>query len=70
VLSAVTTSLLFCVVKLFIWYVVVCCLCVCVCVCVCACLMYLSVGCLVVKQPNIPQRSISGTQVVKQPNMP
>ena len=32
VLSAVTTSLLVCVVKLFIWYVAVCCLCVCVCV--------------------------------------
>jgi len=31
VLSAVTTSLLVCVVKLFIWYVAVCCLCVCVC---------------------------------------
>jgi hypothetical protein len=30
VLSAVTTSLLVCVVKLFIWYVAVCCLCVCV----------------------------------------
>ena len=29
-LSAVTTSLLVCVVNLFIWYVVVCCLCVCV----------------------------------------
>ena len=29
-LSAVTTSLLFCVIKLFIWYVAVCCLCVCV----------------------------------------
>jgi hypothetical protein len=29
VLSAVTTSLLVCVVKLFIWYVAVCCLCVC-----------------------------------------
>jgi len=28
--SAVTTSLLVCVVKLFIWYVAVCCLCVCV----------------------------------------
>ena len=27
-LSAVTTSLLVCVVKLFIWYVAVCCLCV------------------------------------------
>jgi len=30
VLSVVTTSLLVCVVKLFIWYVAVCCLCVCV----------------------------------------
>ena len=30
VLSAVTYSLLVCVVKLFIWYVAVCCLCVCV----------------------------------------
>ena len=30
-LSAVTTSLLVCVVKLFIWYVAVCCLCVCEC---------------------------------------
>jgi len=30
VLSAVTTSLLVCVVKLFIWYVAVCCLCACV----------------------------------------
>jgi hypothetical protein len=30
VLSAVTASLLVCVVKLFIWYVAVCCLCVCV----------------------------------------
>ena len=53
-LSAVTTSLLVCVVKLFIWYVAVCCL------CVCACLMYLSVGCLVVNsssQPNIPSES-------------
>jgi hypothetical protein len=30
VLSAVTISLLVCVVKLFIWYVAVCCLCVCV----------------------------------------
>jgi len=30
VLSVVTTSLLDCVVKLFIWYVAVCCLCVCV----------------------------------------
>jgi hypothetical protein len=30
VLSAVTTSLLVCFVKLFIWYVAVCCLCVCV----------------------------------------
>jgi len=30
VLSAVTTSLVVCVVKLFIWYVTVCCLCVCV----------------------------------------
>ena len=30
VLSAVTTSLLVCVVKLFIWYVGVCCVCVCV----------------------------------------
>jgi len=30
VLSAVTTSLLVCAVKLFIWYVAVCCLCVCV----------------------------------------
>ena len=29
-LNAVTTSLLVCVVKLFIWYVAVCCLCVCV----------------------------------------
>ena len=29
-LSTVTTSLLVCVVKLFIWYVAVCCLCVCV----------------------------------------
>jgi hypothetical protein len=29
-LSAVTNSLLVCVVKLFIWYVAVCCLCVCV----------------------------------------
>ena len=29
-LSAVTTSLLLCAVKLFIWYVAVCCLCVCV----------------------------------------
>ena len=29
-LSAVTTSVLVCVVKLFIWYVAVCCLCVCV----------------------------------------
>ena len=29
-LSAVTTSLLVCVVKLFIWYVAVCCLCLCV----------------------------------------
>jgi len=28
-LSAVTNSLLVCVVKLFIWYVAVCCLCVC-----------------------------------------
>ena len=30
VFRAVTTSLLVCVVKLFIWYVPVCCLCVCV----------------------------------------
>ena len=30
VLSAVTTSVLVCIVKLFIWYVAVCCLCVCV----------------------------------------
>src|SRR5215470_15607742 len=30
VLSAATTSLLVCIVKLFIWYVAVCCLCVCV----------------------------------------
>jgi hypothetical protein len=30
VLSAVTASLLVCFVKLFIWYVAVCCLCVCV----------------------------------------
>jgi hypothetical protein len=44
VFSAVTTSLLVCVVKLFFWHVAVCCLCVCV------CLMYLSVGCLVVNQ--------------------
>jgi hypothetical protein len=29
-LSAVTTTLLVCVVKLFIWYVTVCCQCVCV----------------------------------------
>jgi len=38
VLSVVTTSLLVCVVKLFIWYVAVYYL------CVCECLMYLSVG--------------------------
>ena len=30
VLSVVTTSLLVCLIKLFIWYAVVCCLCVCV----------------------------------------
>jgi hypothetical protein len=30
VLNAVTTSLFVCVVKLFIWYVALCCLCVCV----------------------------------------
>ena len=28
---------------------------------VCACLMYLSVGCLVVSEPSIPQTSTSGT---------
>ena len=57
-LSAVTTSLLVCVVKLFIWYVAVCCLCVCV-PDVLVCGMYGS-------QPNIPQTSTSGmhTQTV------
>jgi hypothetical protein len=60
-LSAVTISLLVCVVKLFIWYVTVCCLCV-------WCLMYLSVGCLVVNssQPNIPQTSTSGMHTHRQ----
>jgi len=56
VLSAVTTSLLVCVVKLFIWYVAVCCL------CVCACLMYLSVGCLVVHNDTNKQRSSNSTK--------
>ena len=53
VLSAVTTSLLVCVVKLFIWYVAVCCLCVCV-PDVLVCGMY------------IPQTSTSGTHTHRQ----
>ena len=52
VLSAVTTSLLVCVVKLFIWYVAVCCLCVCV-PDILVCGMF---GC---SQPNIPQTTYS-----------
>ena len=60
-LSAVTTSLLVCVVKLYIWYVADV-------VYVCACLMYMSVGCLVVncEQPDIPQTSTSGTHTHRQ----
>jgi hypothetical protein len=58
VLSAVTTSLLVSVVKLFIRYVAVCCLCVCVCVPdVLVCGMF---GCELTV-PNIPQTSTSGT---------
>ena len=52
VLSAVTTSLLVYVVKLFVWYVAVCCVCVCVPdVLVCG-----RFGC---SQPNIPQTTYS-----------
>jgi hypothetical protein len=58
VLSAVATSLLVCVVKLFISYVAVCCLCVCV-PDVLVCGMF---GCkLFSSQQNIPQTSTSGT---------
>jgi len=62
-------SLLVCVVKLFIWYVAVCCLCVCVCVpdvLVCGmfgCKLSL-IACHAIRdssQPNIPQTSTSGT---------
>ena len=62
-LSAVTNSLLVCVVKLFIWYVAVCCLCVCV-PDVLVCGMF---GCeLSSSQPNIPQTSISGMHTHRQ----
>ena len=57
-LSAVTTSLLVCVVKLFIWYVAVCYLCVCV-PDLLVCGMF---GC----EPNIPQTSTSGTHTHRQ----
>ena len=58
VLSAVTTSLLVCVVKLFIWYVALCCLGVCV-PDVLVCGMFGS-------QPNIPQTSTLGTNTHRQ----
>ena len=51
-------SLLICIVKLFIWYVAVCCLCVCM-PDVLVCGMF---GC----EPNIPQTSISGTHTHRQ----
>jgi hypothetical protein len=59
VLSAVTTSLLVCVVRLFIWYVAVCCLCVCM-------PDLLVCGMFVCSQPNIPQTSTSGTHTHRQ----
>jgi len=62
-LGAVTTSLLVCIVKFFIWYVAVCCLCVCVpdvLVCgMCGCELDSS-------QPKIPQTSTSGTHTHRQ----
>ena len=47
-----------CVVKLFIWYVAVCCL------CVCACLMYLSVGCLVVVHNQTSHKQVHQAEMV------
>ena len=58
-LSAVTTSLLVCVVKLFIWYVSVCCVCVCV-PDVLVCVMFVG------SQPNIPKTSTLGTHAHRQ----
>jgi len=59
VLNAVTTSLLVCIIKLFIWYVAVCCLCVCVPdVLVC--------GMFGGSQPNLPQTSTSGMHTHRQ----
>jgi len=58
-----TTSLLVCVVKLFIWYVAVCCLCVCL-PDVFVCGMF---GCeLFSSQANIPQTCTSGTHTHRQ----
>ena len=62
-LSAVTTSLLVCVVKLFIWYVAVCCLCVCVPDAL-VCGMF---GCETTKHPTDKQRSSNSTKHERRP---
>jgi hypothetical protein len=75
VLSAVTTALLVCVVKLFIWYVAVCCLCVCVpdvlvcgmfgCELVKLFIWYVAVCCLCVCVPDVLDCGIFGCELVK-----